>query len=62
MADVFVIGDVVVLKSGGPKMTVHNIGDYSMSGGTKNGAFCKWFEGSTVKSEVFNVNSLMKAD
>ena len=26
------IGDVVMLKSGGPAMTVHNIGEYPMQG------------------------------
>jgi len=38
-------GDVVVLKSGGPKMTVSDVGDYSgMAMGPKEGVKCIWFE------------------
>lgn len=36
-------GDVVVLKSGGPKMTVTEMGDYSPMG-SKDGIKCVWFE------------------
>ncbi len=38
-------GDVVQLKSGGPKMTVVNLGDYSGMGmGPENGVACTWFD------------------
>lgn len=37
-------GDLVVLKSGGPKMVVDDVGDYSgLSLGPKNGVSCIWF-------------------
>jgi uncharacterized protein YodC (DUF2158 family) len=39
-------GDVVVLKSGSPLMTIQDFGDYSKSAsGIANGAFCIWFDG-----------------
>ncbi|AKM40349.1 hypothetical protein NL30_10810 [Burkholderia contaminans] len=47
-------GDVVVLKSGSPLMTVSEIGDYIMSGGPANGVLCVWFEKSDAKEKVFD--------
>jgi uncharacterized protein YodC (DUF2158 family) len=42
----FKIGDVVQLRSGGPKMTVHSL--------TSDGAVaCQWFEGNEVHEENF---------
>ena len=52
------IGSVVQLKSGGPKMTVQNIGDYSYGGNSDNGANCSWFAGDEHKSEVFTLSAL----
>ena len=54
------IGDVVQLKSGGPVMTISNIGSYSHSGGPTNGAACEWFDGKENKKEVFDVRILKK--
>ncbi|WP_081997765.1 YodC family protein [Wocania ichthyoenteri] len=34
------VGDVVVLKSGGPSMTIYQIG---------NDVSCKWFDGNELK-------------
>jgi uncharacterized protein YodC (DUF2158 family) len=42
-------GDQVQLKSGGPIMTVQEIGDYSMNAGIEDGAFCVWFDGNKPK-------------
>ena len=56
----FEIGDVVKLKSGGPLMTISNIGDYSESGHAKEGAYCEWFEGKENKKAVFDVRILSK--
>jgi uncharacterized protein YodC (DUF2158 family) len=51
----FKIGDVVVLKSGGPKMTVNAI--------LPNGRFmCAWFVGATPHKEQFNTDALEKAE
>jgi len=55
------IGDVVKVKSGGPPMTVQNIGDYTPTG-PSNGAMCVWFDGKTNKSHVFAVEVLEKTD
>ncbi|GLZ88092.1 hypothetical protein Pres01_41430 [Metapseudomonas resinovorans] len=54
-------GDVVQLKSGGPKMTVQDLGDYGFSGGPKNGAYCVWFEKNKAEEKVFDVAVLVKA-
>lgn len=51
------IGDVVILKSGGPIMTVHNMGDYSPMG-PKNGVNCIWFDGAKKMSDVFHPDTL----
>lgn len=48
----FEIGNTVRLKSGGPLMTVHDIGDYSP--GPNPGLLCIWFDGSKRVEEVFH--------
>ncbi|MFZ5733662.1 MAG: YodC family protein [Pseudomonadota bacterium] len=47
-------GDVVRLKSGGPKMTVTALGDRL---GTLS-VWCSWFVGSKKDSEVFPVEAV----
>ena len=49
-------GDVVQLKSGGPKMT---IAGQASSG---HGWICTWFENGEVKTYVFDEEALTKAD
>lgn len=49
----FEIGEVVVLKSGGPRMTVHNIGDYA-SRGLNPGVLCVWFEKNKRMEDAFH--------
>lgn len=49
------VGMVVVLKSGGPHMTVHYI--------QNEVAFCKWFlENGEIRSEKFNIYMLKIVD
>lgn len=43
-------GDQVKLKSGGPTMTVQNIGDYSPMG-PEDGVSCTWFDAKHVRQE-----------
>lgn len=50
-------GDVVVLKSGGPKMTVSELGSWDMKG-IEEGAKCSWFEGSTRHQDIFDIAEL----
>jgi uncharacterized protein YodC (DUF2158 family) len=48
-------GDVVQLKSGGPKMTVktmHTDGD----------VYCQWFSGSKLQDGYFKPHSLQKGE
>ena len=53
MADNFNVGDIVQLKSGGPKMTVNNvIGDT---------VFCAWFSGAKNNMASFNLNAITPA-
>ena len=49
----FKVGDVVKLKSGGPKMTITNISP-------KNEVSCSWFDGNEKKNERFPLNTLSK--
>jgi uncharacterized protein YodC (DUF2158 family) len=58
MGEQFQEGDVVQLKSGGPKMTINKIEDWD--GGRR--AWCKWFQGTDSKEDVFPVSSLKLPD
>jgi uncharacterized protein YodC (DUF2158 family) len=51
-------GDVVVLKSGGPKMTVEQIGNNNFDRPT---VWCDWFEGNKKVSDTFPPTSLEHA-
>ncbi len=56
MADAIAEGDVVVLKSGGPDMTVTGVGDnYGVLT-----AWCIWFDGKKQCNGTFNVLALRK--
>jgi uncharacterized protein YodC (DUF2158 family) len=50
------IGDIVWLKSGGPKMTVE--GKAAMGGGV----ICKWFDRTELKTSTFAEGALTKED
>ena len=54
MADSFKPGDVVSLKSGGPKMTVVELGQQN----SKLVVRCDWFAGTEVKHGTFPPDSL----
>lgn len=54
-------GDTVQLKSGGPVMTVEDVGEYTMSAGISDGVKCVWFDGKKRVSEVFDVATLRNA-
>jgi uncharacterized protein YodC (DUF2158 family) len=59
MADEFKVGDVVRLKSGGPRMTIEELGDYSTMGvAGHDQAKCVWFEGTKHLRGVFEFASL----
>ncbi len=52
------VGDVVQLKSGGPKMTIEQIANFSR---TYLEAKCVWFAGSKRESGLFQLEMLEKA-
>lgn len=49
-------GDIVRLKSGGPKMTVDDI---IAPSNMPESARCVWFDGNERKSQVFSLDSLV---
>lgn len=53
----FKIGDVIILKSGGPAMTVHNIGDFAATS-PDIGLLCVWFDGAKRVEDVFHPDSV----
>ena len=54
-------GMVVQLISGGPKMSVENVGDFSSSGRSENGAVCVWFDSKNIRcQDTFDVAVLKK--
>lgn len=70
------VGDIVQLKSGGPKMTVQriigadqqNIGlkagdEFLKLRGFKDGdVICNWFEASSLRDGTFRIESLIRLD
>ena len=64
------VGDVVMLKSGGPKMTIHKImgaieSDIFASafkGADKGDVECKWFDNGKIASAFFKPQMLVLAD
>lgn len=53
-------GDEVQLKSGGPKMVISELGDFSPMGPVE-GARCVWFDKTKKMEDVFDVAVLKKA-
>ncbi len=49
------VGDTVELKSGGPKMTISQMGE------PRQGWFCIWFDGKERKEGTFTAETLRKA-
>lgn len=49
------VGDIVRLKSGGPRMTVEDTG-------MVNTVVCVWFVGTKVERNSFPVSALERAD
>jgi len=66
----FKIGDIVVLKSGGPKMTINKlilkrnvVSNMRGFNDDFEGEYeCKWFEGMEGKTDNFQENALQLAE
>ncbi|MCC7388538.1 MAG: DUF2158 domain-containing protein [Phycisphaerales bacterium] len=56
----FTKGDVVQLKSGGPRITVDEYGTFGMT--RTEGVKCVWFDGSRRLEEVFDEALLTPAE
>lgn len=52
-------GDVVVLRSGGPNMTVHKVDTWPDG---SPAIHCDWFEGTTKRGGVFRAEQLDHID
>lgn len=54
-------GDIVTLKSGGPKMTVQGFKrDILTAKNIEDEVLCIWFKGDETASEYFNIAALIK--
>lgn len=53
-------GDIVRLKSGGPEMTVTDIGKYDYI--DEDRAKCQWFDGNNLKEKVFDFYAIEKSE
>lgn len=53
-------GDVVMLKSGGPKMTVAQVATFMGHSGPM--AQCQWFENKKMETALFPPSSLKKVE
>ncbi len=61
MPDEINVGDIVQLKSGGPDMTVNEIGHPGLSRTGPLSAWCSWFDGKgDEKKGTFPLTSLKK--
>lgn len=61
MAQKYKTGDVVLLKSGGPKMTVKEYTqDFTLAPGVREveAVSCQWFAGSKQEQAIFPEDSL----
>lgn len=59
MTNAFNKGDVVVLKSGGPPMTVDLVpGETDHGGDTRTTYLCRWFRGANKEQGVFSEHLL----
>ena len=59
--DLPVVGDVVQLKSGGPRMTYNKPAPSGFQGKSSGvSAICLWFDGSDLKEGEFALSSLIK--
>lgn len=59
MSNSFTIGDVVILKSGGPAMTVENVGRDSRD---RDLVWCCWFDKTDKKVGTFPVEAVESAE
>ena len=54
-------GDVVQLKSGGPKMTISKIGKFA-GAPVRITAVCEWFDGAKKEKALFEPTSIKIAE
>ncbi len=59
--DGFEVGEIVQLKSGGPKMTIAGVDTTSANTPAKRGIYCQWFAGKKLEEGYFKPESLKKS-
>ena len=59
MSETFKIGDVVILKSGGPKMTITSVGKDNFGAPT---VWCSWFIDKKNETGSFPIGAVKMAD
>lgn len=60
MANAFQHGDIVVLKSGGPPMTIDAVPGEEKYPKKKNDYLCRWFKGATEDKGIFGEHLIKK--
>ena len=61
MSEEIIKGDMVRLKSGGPSMMVHDIGEAGFGGGGDKRVWCEWFDEKHVaQAKDFALTSVEK--
>lgn len=59
----FNVGDIVILKSGGPKMTVDQYYSEPLGGELTSQVLCKWFDNKdNIQQDWFEEGALEKAN
>lgn len=59
MSQTFKPTDVVMVRSGGPRMTVTQVGEAAMTGEPR--VWCTWFEGTKKREDTFAPEALIQA-
>jgi uncharacterized protein YodC (DUF2158 family) len=60
--EMYCVGDIVKLKSGGPDMTIRGVLDNPLSKEPTVNYKCQWFAGKKLDNGIFPQESLVKVE